>query len=194
MFLIKDCLPLFEKSRNQSFHHFQMDLNGPNGNTHYRGTHHQHDEVRLIDYARLCEHLSARKIVLLQLFRTALRRLVTITSEQKRLSIVKLLESTLYIGQRRRHNNNNNNNNCRTKYIIWIYLHRRRSSSISLIISHSSKTFRITPTLKSIFHSIEFRMGTAKSSSALAKNLSWQWYRHGIFSNVSCAHLRTATD
>ncbi len=53
-----------------------MDLNGPNGNAHYRGMHHQHDEVRLIDYARLCEHLSPRKIILLQLFRTIFRRLV----------------------------------------------------------------------------------------------------------------------
>ncbi|CAF0921545.1 unnamed protein product [Rotaria sordida] len=52
-----------------------MDLNVPNGNVHYRGLHHQHDEVRLIDYARLCEHLSSRKIILLQLFRTILRRL-----------------------------------------------------------------------------------------------------------------------
>ncbi|CAF3371539.1 unnamed protein product [Rotaria sp. Silwood1] len=52
-----------------------MDLNVPNGNVHYRGMHHQHDEVRLIDYVRLCEYLSARKIILLQLFRTVLRRL-----------------------------------------------------------------------------------------------------------------------
>ncbi|CAF1164046.1 unnamed protein product [Adineta steineri] len=52
-----------------------MDLNGPTGGTHYRTIHHQHDEVRLIDYARLCEHLSSRKIILLQLFRTAFRRL-----------------------------------------------------------------------------------------------------------------------
>jgi len=57
-----------------------MDLNGPNGSAHYRGMHHQHDEVRLIDYARLCEHLSPRKIILLQLFRTAFRRLVNINS------------------------------------------------------------------------------------------------------------------
>jgi hypothetical protein len=57
-----------------------MDLNGPNGSTHYRGMHQQHDEVRLIDYARLCEHLSPRKIILLQLFRTAFRRLVNINS------------------------------------------------------------------------------------------------------------------
>jgi hypothetical protein len=47
---------------------------------HYREMHHQHDEVRLIDYARLCEHLSPRKIILLQLFRTAFRRLVIINS------------------------------------------------------------------------------------------------------------------
>jgi len=53
-----------------------MDLNGPNANLHYRGMHHQHDEVRLIDYARLCEHLSPRKIILLQLFRTIFHRLV----------------------------------------------------------------------------------------------------------------------
>ncbi|CAF4169745.1 unnamed protein product, partial [Rotaria sordida] len=53
----------------------QMDLNVPNGNVHYRGLHHQHDEVRLIDYVRLCEHLSSRKIILLQLFHTILRRL-----------------------------------------------------------------------------------------------------------------------
>ncbi|CAF0846952.1 unnamed protein product [Adineta ricciae] len=52
-----------------------MDINGPNGNAHFRAMHHQHDEVRLIDYARLCEHLSPRKIILLQLFRTAFRRL-----------------------------------------------------------------------------------------------------------------------
>ncbi|CAF4618494.1 unnamed protein product [Rotaria socialis] len=52
-----------------------MDLNGPNANIHYRGMNHQHDEVRLIDYARLCEHLSSRKIILLQLFRTIFRRL-----------------------------------------------------------------------------------------------------------------------
>jgi hypothetical protein len=55
-----------------------MDLNAPNGNTHYRGMHHQHDGVRLIDYARLREHISPRKIILLQLFRTAFRRLVNI--------------------------------------------------------------------------------------------------------------------
>ncbi len=47
---------------------------------HYRGMHYQHDEVRLIDYTRLCEHLSPRKIILLQLFRTAFRRLVIINS------------------------------------------------------------------------------------------------------------------
>ncbi|CAF3934819.1 unnamed protein product [Rotaria magnacalcarata] len=52
-----------------------MDLNGPNANIHYRGINHQHDEVRLIDYARLCEHLSSRKIILLQLFRAIFRRL-----------------------------------------------------------------------------------------------------------------------
>ncbi|CAF1541704.1 unnamed protein product [Rotaria sordida] len=52
-----------------------MDLNVPNGNVYYRGLHHQHDEVRLIDYVRLCEHLSSRKIILLQLFHTILRRL-----------------------------------------------------------------------------------------------------------------------
>ncbi|CAF5018531.1 unnamed protein product, partial [Rotaria sp. Silwood1] len=52
-----------------------MDLNGPNGNIHYCRIHYQHDEVRLIDYARLCEHLSSRKIVLLQLFCTILRHL-----------------------------------------------------------------------------------------------------------------------
>lgn len=53
-----------------------MDLNGPNTTTNFRGTHHQHDEIRLIDYARFCEHLSPRKILLLQLFRTIFRRLV----------------------------------------------------------------------------------------------------------------------
>jgi hypothetical protein len=66
------------KSIFLSFHFFQMDLNGPNGNAHYRGIHHQHDEVRLIDYACLCEHLSPRKIILLQLFRTIFHRLVNI--------------------------------------------------------------------------------------------------------------------
>lgn len=54
-----------------------MDLNGPAGNAHFRTMHHQHDEVRLIDYARLTEHLSPRKIILLQLFRTVFRRLVS---------------------------------------------------------------------------------------------------------------------
>jgi hypothetical protein len=60
------------------YNNFQMELNGPNTNAHYRGMHHQQDEVRLIDYARLCEHLSPRKIILLQLFRIAFRRLVNI--------------------------------------------------------------------------------------------------------------------
>ena len=55
-----------------------MDLSGPTVNVHYRSQQNHHDEVRLIDYARLSEHLSPRKIVLLQLFRVALRRLVII--------------------------------------------------------------------------------------------------------------------
>jgi len=77
-----------------------MDLNGPNGNAHYRGMHHQHDEARLIDYARLCEHLSPRKIILLQLFRTIFRRLVNIKHLIKRISIAKLIESTIYTIER----------------------------------------------------------------------------------------------
>jgi hypothetical protein len=59
------------------FDSFKMDVNAPNGNVHYRSIHHQPDEVRLIDYARLSEHLSSRKIILLQLFRTTFRRLVS---------------------------------------------------------------------------------------------------------------------
>ena len=55
-----------------------MDLNGLNSNVNHRGMHYQHEEPRHIDYARLREHLSSRKIILLQLFRTVLRRLVNI--------------------------------------------------------------------------------------------------------------------
>jgi hypothetical protein len=80
-----------------------MDLNGPATNTHFRPTHHQTDEVRLIDYARLTEHISPRKIVLLQLFRTAFRRLVRRLSVDERVeSLAFSLESTLYTEQGRR--------------------------------------------------------------------------------------------